>query len=373
MLNFKKIAVIIASASMMAVMAIPSYAADTRTSVSSVKINVATDLSIGSTSSDVEVTTSSTLYDVYSASITNVPSDGWDADDNPKVQIKLALEDDDEYKWNITKSTVNVTGDAGTVTSVSGGSGHGYLTIVYTLNDLDEVYTDWAGSLDLTINDADWKESNGIADWSSAESAKKYEVKLYRGSTLLTTVTTTNSYYSFANYFTQAGTYSYKVRAIYTSSYKGSWVTSDDFYVTESEAASIKSTYNASVNSTTSSSSSSYTSSLTGTTVYGSTAYANSPVNSTGGQWIQDQNGWWYRNADGSWTSNGWQLINGKYYFFSTSGYMKTGWIYWNNQYYYCGSDGAMLTNSITPDGYYVNAAGVWVSNYNPYTQTYSF
>ena len=371
MFNLKKSAVFFATASLIAIMAIPSYAADTRTAVSSVKLKVVTDLSIGSTSSDVEVTTNSTLYDVHSATITNVPSDGWDADDNPKVQIKLALEDDDEYKWNITKSTVSVTGDAGTVTSVSGGSGHGYLTIVYTLDDLDEVYTDWASSLDLTIDDAYWQTAYGIADWSNSESAKKYEVKLYRGSTLLTTVTTANSYYSFANYFTEAGTYKYKVRAIYTSSHKGSYVESDDLYVTESAASSIRSTYNASINSSTSSSSSSYVSGLTGTTVYGSSSYANSAVNSTGGQWILDQYGWWYRNPDGSWTSNGWQLINGKYYFFNTSGYMKTGWIYWNNQYYYCGADGAMLTNTTTPDGYYVNSAGVWVSNYNPYSYTF--
>lgn len=372
MFSIKKLSAALISASMIAAMSIPVYAADSRTSISSVSINVETDLSIGSTSSDVSVTTSSSLYDVYSATITNVPSDGWDADDNPKVQIKLELDDDDSYKWNISKSTVYVTGDSGSVTSVSGGSGHGYLTIVYTLDDLDEVYDDWSDSLDLNIDDAYWQTAYGIADWSAAESAKKYEVKLYRGSSILTTVTTTNTYYSFANYFTQSGTYTYKVRAIYTSSYKGSWEESTDLYVTESEASAIKSTYNASTNSTTSSSSSSYTSSLTGTTVYGSTSYANSPADSTGGQWIQDANGWWYKNADGSWTSNGWQLINGKYYFFNSHGYMKTGWIYWNSQYYYCGADGAMLTNTTTPDGYYVNSAGVWVSDYNPYSYTLS-
>ncbi len=30
-----------------------------------------------------------------------------------------------------------------------------------------------------------------------------------------------------------------------------------------------------------------------------------------------------------------------------------------------------MLTNTTTPDGYYVNSAGVWVSDYNPYSQTF--
>ncbi|OON87158.1 hypothetical protein BXO88_04610 [Oribacterium sp. C9] len=371
MFNLKKFAIIFVSSSFMAAMAVPSYAADSRTSVSTVKINVSTDLSLGSTSSDVEVTTTSTLYDVHSATITNVPADGWDGDDKPKVQIKLALEDDDNYKWNITKANVNVTGDAGNVTSVSGGSGHGYLTIVYTLDALDKVYKDWSSSLDLNIDNAYWQTAYGIANWSTVENVKKFEVKLYRGSTVLTTVTTTNNYYSFANYFTQAGTYSYKVRAVYSSSHKGSWAESEDLYVTESAAASIKATYNANINNPTSSASSAYLSGLTGTTVYGSTYYANSPVNTTDGQWILDQYGWWYRNADGSWTSNGWQLINGKYYYFNSQGYMKTGWIYWNNQYYYCGADGAMLTNTTTPDGYYVNSTGAWVSDYNPYSYTF--
>ncbi|SFG42700.1 hypothetical protein [Oribacterium sp. WCC10] len=371
MINLKKLATALASASMIAALSVPAYA-DSRTAISSVTINVATDLSIGSTSSDVEVTTSSSLYDVYSAYITNTPSDGWDENDNPKVQIKLQLEDDDDYKWNITKSTVTVTGDSGSVTSVSGGSGHGYLTIVYTLDDLDEVYDDWSSSLDLDISNANWQTSYGIADWSEAESAKKYEVKLYRGSSLLTTVTTTNDYYSFANYFTQAGTYTYKVRAIYSSSNKGSWEESDDLYVTESQAEKIYNSYNSSTNSTTSSSSSSYLANLTGSTVYGSTSYANALTSSEGGQWVQDEFGWWYKNADGSWTSNGWQQINGKFYFFNDHGYMKTGWILWNNQYYYCGSDGAMLTNTVTPDGYYVNSSGVWVSDYNPYSYSAS-
>ena len=40
---------------------------------------------------------------------------------------------------------------------------------------------------------------------------------------------------------------------------------------------------------------------------------------------------------------------------------MRTGWINWNGAYYYCGSDGAMLVNTYTPDGFYVDANGVWV------------
>ena len=37
-------------------------------------------------------------------------------------------------------------------------------------------------------------------------------------------------------------------------------------------------------------------------------------------------------------------------------------WIYGkDHKWYYVGSDGVMLTNARTPDGYYVDANGVWV------------
>ena len=41
---------------------------------------------------------------------------------------------------------------------------------------------------------------------------------------------------------------------------------------------------------------------------------------------------------------------------------MRTGWIQSGNAWYYCDtSSGAMLTNTRTPDGYYVDANGVWI------------
>ncbi len=47
-----------------------------------------------------------------------------------------------------------------------------------------------------------------------------------------------------------------------------------------------------------------------------------------GGQWIQDSNGWWYRNPDGSYPNNGWAKIGGKWFYFYSSGYMATNtWV----------------------------------------------
>lgn len=58
--------------------------------------------------------------------------------------------------------------------------------------------------------------------------------------------------------------------------------------------------------------------------------------------WASDSKGWWIQNSDGTYLTNSW--------YHDTDG-----------KWYYMGSDGYMLTNTTTPDGYIVNAAGVWV------------
>lgn len=59
--------------------------------------------------------------------------------------------------------------------------------------------------------------------------------------------------------------------------------------------------------------------------------------------WKQDAKGWWVERSDGS------HLVN-EWYQSPTSGL-----------WYYMGADGYMLMNTTTPDGYKVNADGVWV------------
>ena len=80
----------------------------------------------------------------------------------------------------------------------------------------------------------------------------------------------------------------------------------------------------------------------------GATFYLNgdsntSPVSQSAAAWKQDSKGWWVERSDGSYLVNEW-------YQSPESGL-----------WYYMGSDGYMLTNTTTPDGYTVNADGVWV------------
>lgn len=90
---------------------------------------------------------------------------------------------------------------------------------------------------------------------------------------------------------------------------------------------------------------------------------------SSNGQWIQEANGlWWYRHWDGSYTTNGWESINGKWFYFDASGWMVTGWIYYNGAWYYLYETGEMMTGWIYVNGvyYYCNESGAmqtgWVN-----------
>ena len=116
----------------------------------------------------------------------------------------------------------------------------------------------------------------------------------------------------------------------------------------------------------------------------------------SGGQWVQDEKGWWYKRADGSYPKNSWgyEAYNGKsyWYYFLDSGYMATGWMDVNGSKYYLfpnsdgwkgrmltgwqwidgncyyldpqgQNEGALYRNTITPDGYAVDAEGRWVVN----------
>ncbi len=59
-------------------------------------------------------------------------------------------------------------------------------------------------------------------------------------------------------------------------------------------------------------------------------------------KWIKAKDGrWWYRHADGSWTSNNWEKIDGKWYYFDKDGWMVTGWVKWKRRWCYCESSGA--------------------------------
>lgn len=101
--------------------------------------------------------------------------------------------------------------------------------------------------------------------------------------------------------------------------------------------------------------------------------------------WVKSGNDWYFlRSANGMMSTNEWvewyhvqyrtgpsgaayagcwAKVDGQWYYFQPGGAMAASqWIYGKDKkWYYVGQDGAMLTNTRTPDGFYVNADGVWV------------
>ena len=105
-----------------------------------------------------------------------------------------------------------------------------------------------------------------------------------------------------------------------------------------------------------------------GSSSSGGTGRKISSVNpaNVNGEWIKDDNGWWFKKMDGSYPKNEWIMNNNIWYFFDEAGYMKTNWIEINGVKYFLNPDGAMVSNDWTfQDGkwYYLNSTGAMQAN----------
>ena len=86
------------------------------------------------------------------------------------------------------------------------------------------------------------------------------------------------------------------------------------------------------------------------------------------GSWVQSGSRWWYKHADGSYKTNGWEKINGVWYRFDNSGWMQTGWVK-DGSWYYLDGSGAMKTGWLKDNGnwYYLDGSGTmktgWVKD----------
>ena len=81
------------------------------------------------------------------------------------------------------------------------------------------------------------------------------------------------------------------------------------------------------------------------------TKYANASESAPSSEWINQNGRWWYRHTDGSYTTDGWELIDGAWYRFDSEGWMQTGWISVDDKWYYLDPDnGDMKTGWISID-----------------------
>ncbi|SHF40332.1 LamG-like jellyroll fold domain-containing protein [Lactonifactor longoviformis] len=82
--------------------------------------------------------------------------------------------------------------------------------------------------------------------------------------------------------------------------------------------------------------------------------------------WEQSGNRWKYRNADGSYVSNAWKLVDGKWYYFNKDEYMVTGWLLDGKTWYYLKDNGAMATGWVQLGNtwYYLKSSGAMATGW---------
>ena len=280
------------------------------------------------------------LYWVDSSEYIN-ESTNWSAGELPVVRIEVRADEDDRF-------TVSRESDI-----KFKGMGASLMRAEITFDDEMTVYAQLpvvsSDGVDYNLNyDGSLSWDDKTATWKAADGADKYEVQLALGDTVIHTVKTSQTSYSFLGMMGTPGNYYFRVRRL-SGNYAGEW---SDW----SRAYSVRAPLTGQSSGAGLNSSAPANGAQGPVTLEGSI----SPASSVTPGWVQDNTGWWYRKADGGYVANDWLLDNGKWYLFDSRGYMLTGWQKHGGIDYYLGSDGAMYANGYTPDGWYVGSSGAW-------------
>ena len=79
------------------------------------------------------------------------------------------------------------------------------------------------------------------------------------------------------------------------------------------------------------------------------------------GEWLKgksegNENKWWYRHTDGSYTINNWEHVNNEWFYFDNDGWAVTGWLKspYSGKWYYFYTDTCTMAHDTTIEGKYV-------------------
>lgn len=325
--HLKKTAAVLIPLCLVLALCLPANAAPKKETITSLKLTVTCDPKpeAGQDTGNVTVTVSDERVEISEPAAYYDPEDSvWIRGEIPMIQLELSVREPEKYRFtSSTKVTPSGSGSQlkSKKTQDSGSSLLVQLKLKKVTGPLGEV------------DDYYWEGTE--AEWEEVLDADRYEVRLYRGSSLVTTVTTGSNHYNFYPFMSKAGEYMFKVRGICTSdSKKGPWTD-------KSEECSIAENYV-------------YTGNVPGSTGSG-------PSPSQAG-WVQDQNGWVYRMSDGGLARSTWLYVDNNWFYLDYNSYMRTGFIYVDNNWFYLnpvsdGTKGAMKTGWLNLGGtyYYLN------------------
>jgi hypothetical protein len=276
--------------------------------------NIDVDTQIGM--ENLDFTTSAGTYHVENFEVQN-QGFKWTMNDVPEYKVTLTAED--EYEFNVKKaSDLNIVG-ASYVSSITENS-RTNLVVTVKLPSLKNQVS--------AITEAKM-EDDGSLSWSVSKGAGSYEVKFYRGQSLLGGILKSNTNtLNVREYMQKAGSYYFLVRPInaINTDVAGDWFESNRISL-DSEQAELNKTWYDKVNT---------------------------------GSWGQTSTGdWYYILSNNTLARSEWKKIKGEWYYFEDNAYMAKGWLENSGKWYYLDPEnGKMWKNTTTPDGYTLGIDG---------------
>ncbi|MBQ1423742.1 MAG: N-acetylmuramoyl-L-alanine amidase family protein [Lachnospiraceae bacterium] len=256
-----------------------------------------------------------------------------------KLRAVVEITDTDTYsfKSEFTKKNVTISGNSGSCTSVARSDSK--LTLTIELEPVKGQYT--------APEEVWWSETGsklGIAKWdASSKGSGYYDVQLRRSGTTIKELTGFNgTSYNFYPYMTVAGKYMVRVRAVpHTTEEKAyakssSWVSSDSLTISSRQVSNGAGAEWDDI------------------IITNNDGSISAIAGATSGQagWIENNGFWYYKYPNGTFKSNGWELIAGQWYAFDSKGRMLTGWYDAPSGRYYLDTSGAMIAGWLY-DGYW--------------------
>ena len=247
-----------------------------------------------------------------------------------KLRAVVEITDTDTYsfKSEFTKKNVTISGNSGSCTSVARSDSK--LTLTIELEPVKGQYT--------APEEVWWSETGsklGIAKWdASSKGSGYYDVQLRRSGTTIKELSGFNgTSYNFYPYMTVAGKYMVRVRAVpHTTEEKAyakssSWVSSDSITISSRQVSNGAGAEWDDI------------------IITNNDGSISAIAGATSGQagWIENNGFWYYKYPNGTFKSNGWELIAGQWYAFDSKGRMLTGWYDAPSGRYYLDTSGAMI------------------------------
>lgn len=238
----------------------------------------------------------------------------WRPGSQQQVDVMLELEDGVEYRGHANEKNWSIRG-AKFVRSKRDEDRYVQVTLNYGPPKI----------LLGTPEKVGWsQDAVGTAKWSQVKNAHAYEVKVYVDDELKKTVRVDEPLADLSSEVSAVRDIYYEVRAVAKDSKESAYLVASQW------ASSRDSEY-----------------------------YYSDELGSTDGKWV-NQNGMRYQRVDGSFSTNGWEMIVGTWYYFDENGVRTTGWRQIQNKWYYLDQDGKMQTGWLLLDSqwYYLHGDG---------------